>query len=64
MRFNFTKCHHMHIGKHNTGTKYTIQNGNDTFELETVKTEKRSRTLIDSNLSFRDSYKFKSKSGY
>ena len=40
MRFNFTKCHHMHIGKHNTGTKYTMQDGNDTFELETVKTEK------------------------
>ena len=54
MRFNFTKCHHMHIGKHNTGTKYTMQVGNDTFELETVKTEKDLGVTIDCNLSFRD----------
>ena len=53
MRFNITKCHHMHIGKHNTGTKYTMQDGN-TFELETVKTEKDLGVIIDSNLSFRD----------
>ena len=54
MRFNFTKCHHMHIGKHNTGTKYTMQDGNDTFELETVKSEKDLGVTIDCNLSFRD----------
>ena len=54
VRFNFTKCHHMHIGKHNTGTKYPMQDGNDTFELETVKTEKHLGVPIDCNLSFRD----------
>ena len=54
MRFNFTNSHHMHIGKHNTGTKYTMQDGNDTFELETVKTEKDLGVTIDRNLSFRD----------
>ena len=54
MRFNFTKCHHMHIGKYKTGTKYTMQDGNDTFELETVKSEKDLGVTIDCNLSFRD----------
>ena len=54
MRFNFTKCHHMHIGKHNTGTKYTMQDGKEIFELETVKTEKDLGVTIDCNLSFRD----------
>ena len=44
----------MHIGKQNTGTKYTIQDGKDTLELETVKTEKDLGVIIGSNLSFRD----------
>ena len=44
----------MHISKHNTGTKYIMQDGNDTFELETVKTEKDLGVTIDCNLSFRN----------
>ena len=31
-----------------------MQDGNDTFELETVKTEKDLGVTIDCNLSFRD----------
>ena len=54
MRFHSTKCHHIQIGKHNTGTKYTMQDGNDTFEPETVETEKDLGVTIDCNLSFRD----------
>ena len=54
MKFNFTKCHHMHIGKHDIGTKYTMQDGNEIFELENVKNEKDLGIVIDSNLSFRD----------
>ena len=54
MRFHSTKSHHMHIGTHNTGTKYTMQDVNDTFELETVETEKDLGVTIDCNLSIRD----------
>ena len=41
----------MHNSKYNIETNYTMQDGNETFELGTVKTEK---DLGDSNLSFRD----------
>ena len=44
----------MHIGKHDIGTKYTMQDGNEIFELENVKNEKDLGIVIDSNLSFRD----------
>ena len=54
MRFNFKKCHHMQIGYHNIPTKYTMQDENETVELDTVKSEKDLGVTIDSSLSFRE----------
>ena len=34
MLFNITKCHHLHIGKHDRGIKYTMLSNNQEIELE------------------------------
>ena len=46
--------HHMQIGYHNIPTKYTMQDENETVELDTVKSEKDLGVTIDSSLSFRE----------
>ena len=53
MIFNVIKCHHLHIGKNCTGTKYTMKSGGQQIELEKVKNEKNLRVIIDQNLTCR-----------
>ena len=54
MLFNIIKCHHLHVGKHDRGTKYTMLSNNQEIELEKVKNEKDLGVIIDQNLTFRD----------
>ena len=54
MLFNIIKCHHLHIGKHDRGIKYTMASNNQETELEKVDSEKDLGVIIDQNLSFRD----------
>ena len=54
MLFNITKCHHLHIGKHDRGIKYTMPSNNQEIELEKVDSEKDQGVIIDQNLTFRD----------
>ena len=54
MIFNIIKCHHLHIGKNITGTRYTMVSENEEIELEKVKNEKDLGVIIDQNLTFRD----------
>ena len=51
---NFLKCHLMQIGKHSTPETYTMYDGNENIELETVDTEKYLGFIIDSSLTFRE----------
>ena len=54
------KCHHLHVGKHNRGTKYTIISNNQEIELEKVKNEKYLGAIIDQNFkTLRDHINFK-----
>ena len=54
MLFNIIKCHHLHIGKHDRGTKYTMISNNQEIELEKVKNEKDLGVIIDQSLTFCD----------
>ena len=54
MLFNIIKCHHLHIGNHDTGIKYTMISNNQEVELEKVEKEKDLGAIIDQNLTFRD----------
>ena len=54
MLFNIIKCHHLHIGKHDRGIKYTMASNNHEIELEKVDSEKDLEVIIDQNLIFRD----------
>ena len=54
MIFNIIKCRHLHIGKHFTGIKYTMESHGQQSELEKVKNEKDLGVIIDQNLTFRD----------
>ena len=54
MLFNIIKCHHLHVGKHDRGTKYTMISNNQEIELEKVKNEKDLGVIIDQSLTFRD----------
>ena len=54
MIFNIIKCHHLHIGKNITGTRYTMVSENGEIGLEKVKNEKDLGVIIDQNLTFRD----------
>ena len=54
MLFNIIKCHHLHVGKHDRGTKYTMISNNQEIELEKVKNEKDLGVIIDQNLTFHD----------
>ena len=40
MLFNIIKCHQLHEGKRDRGTKYTMTSNNQVIELEKVKNEK------------------------
>ena len=40
MLFNIIKCHHLQVGKHDRGTKYTMISNNQEIELEKLKNEK------------------------
>ena len=54
MLFIIIKCHHLHIGKHDRGIKYTMASNNQEIELEKVDSEKDLGVIIDQNLTFRD----------
>ena len=54
MLFKIIKCHHLQVGKHDIGTKYTMISNNQEIELEKVKNEKDLGVIIDQNLTFRD----------
>ena len=54
MIFNIIKCHHLHIGKDITGTRYTMVSENEEIEPENVKNKKDLGVIIDQNLTFRD----------
>ena len=54
MLFSIIKCHHLHIGKHDRGIKYTKTSNNQEIELETVENEKDLGVIIDQNLTFGD----------
>ena len=54
MLFNIIKCHHLHIGTHDRGIKYTMSSNNREIELEKVDSEKDLGVIIDKNLTFRD----------
>ena len=53
MFFNTSKCHHLHVGKHDTGIRYTMTANNQERELEKVESEKDLGVIIDQNLTFR-----------
>ena len=53
MFFNTSKCHHLHVGKHDTGIRYTMTANNQEIELEKVESEKDLGVIIDQNLTFR-----------
>ena len=59
MLFNIIKCHHLHVGKHDRGTKYTMISNNQEIELEKVKNEKDLGVIIEQNLTFRDHINYK-----
>ena len=54
MLFSIIKCHHLHIGKHDRGIKYTMASNNQEIELEKVDSEKDLGVIIDQKLTFRD----------
>ena len=54
MFYNFTKCHHLQVGKCNTDTRYTMKSGNGIYVLKKVKYEKDLGVIIDNNLMFRN----------
>lgn len=54
MFYNFTKCHHLQIGRREINTAYTMKSEEETFELAKVKTEKDLGVIVDNNLLFRD----------
>ena len=54
MLFNIVKCHHLHIGKHDSGTTYTMKSKGQEIELEKVINEKDLGVIIDQKLTFRD----------
>ena len=53
MFFNTSKCHHLHVGKHDSGIRYTMTANNQEIELEKVESEKDLGVIIDQNLTFR-----------
>ena len=46
MFYNFTKCHHLQVGKCNTDTRYSMKSGNGTYVLKKVKYEKDLGVII------------------
>ena len=61
MEFNNTKCHHLHIGKHDSGLNYTIKHQGSTIEhqgsdciITKVDSEKDLGVTIDKYLNFRE----------
>ena len=54
MLFDIIKCHHLHIGKHDSGIKYTMISNNQEVELEQAEQEKDLGVIIDQNPTFRD----------
>ena len=54
MEFNNTKCHHLHIGKHDRGLNYTIEHQGSDCIITKVDSEKDLGVTIDKNLNFRE----------
>ena len=54
MLLNIIKCHHLHLGNHESDTSYTMESKGQVMELETVNDEKDLWVIIDHKLSFRD----------
>ena len=54
MEFNNTKCHHLHIGKHDNDLTYTIVNQEKECIISKVDSEKDLGVIIDKNLNFRE----------
>ena len=47
MLFNIVKCHHLHIGKHDSGTTYTMKSKDQEIEIEKVNNEEDLGVIID-----------------
>ena len=54
MEFNNTKCHHLHIGKHDSNLNYTIEHQGTDCVITKVDSEKDLGVTIDKNLNFRE----------
>ena len=54
MKFNDTKCHHLHIGKHDNDLNYTIENKDRECIITKVDSEKDLGVTIDKYLNFRE----------
>ena len=54
MEFNDTKCHHLHIGKHDTDLNYTIEKQDRECIITKVDSEKDLGVTSDKNLNFRE----------
>ena len=54
MEFNDTKCHHLHIGKHDNDLNYTIEKQDQECIITKVDSEKDLGVTIDKNLNFRE----------
>ena len=54
MLFNIVKCHHLHIGKHDSDTTYTMKSKGQEIELEKVRNDEDLGVIIDQKLTFRD----------
>ena len=54
MEFNDTKCHHIHIGKHDNYLNYTIEKQDRECIITKVDSEKDLGVTIDKNLNFRE----------
>lgn len=54
MFFNKEKCHHLHIGKRNTVSTYTMNGDSGPVNIEKVNQEKDLGVIVDKNLKFRD----------
>ena len=54
MLFNDTKCHHLHVGKHDLGHVYTMVTTNGEHDITKVDSEKDLGVTIDKNLTFRE----------
>ena len=54
MEFNDTKCHHLHIGKHDFGHNYTMEPQKGESEITRVDSEKELGVIIDKKMTFRE----------